>query len=139
MSSLESQAAGDQLVLFPLDDKAVRLCSKIDLKGGWLLAGPNGTRADLALNKYLQVEAARNAGFNIPQSALFRTASELFAFCAEASYPIILKQNECVPIVDGRVFSCRKWICANREELERAIAEWKERVPLLAQSFITGV
>jgi predicted ATP-grasp superfamily ATP-dependent carboligase len=139
MSLLESQAAGAQLVLFPLDDKAVWLCSKIELNSSWLLAGPQGTRADLALNKYLQVEAARNAGFNVPQSALIRTAHDLFAFCAEASYPIILKQNECVPIVEGRVFSCRKWICANRAELERAIAEWKERVPLLAQSFITGV
>jgi len=139
MSLLESQAAGAQLVLFPLDDKAVWLCSKIELNSSWLLAGPQGTRADLALNKYMQVEAARNAGFNVPQSALIRTAHDLFAFCAGASYPIILKQNECVPIVEGRVFSCRKWICANRAELERAIAEWKERVPLLAQSFITGV
>ena len=139
MSALESKVDGDHLVLFPLDDKAVWLCSKIELKGGWLLAGPRGTRADLALNKYSQVEAARNAGFNVPQSALIRTASDLFAFCAEAPFPIILKQNECVPIVEGRVFSCRKWICANGTELERAIAEWKERVPLLAQSFITGV
>ena len=139
MSSLETKATGARLVLFPLDDKAVWLCSKIKLNSSWLLAGPQGTRADLALNKYLQVEAAKNAGFNVPQSALIRTASDLLAFCAEADYPIILKQNECVPIVEGRVFSCRKWICANRAELERAIAEWKERVPLLAQSFITGV
>lgn len=139
MSSLETHANGAQLVLFPLDDKAVWLCSRVKLNGSWLLAGPQGTRADLALNKYLQVEAAKNAGFNVPQSALIRTASDLLAFCAEAAYPIILKQNECVPIVEGRVFSCRKWICANRAELERAIAEWKERVPLLAQSFITGV
>jgi len=87
----------------------------------------------------LQVEAARQAGFNVPKSALARTAKDLFAFSAEASFPIILKAAECVPIHEGRVYSCRKWICANREELERAIEEWKERVPLLLQTFITGV
>ena len=139
MKSLESQVADDRLILFPLDDKAVWLCSKLDLQSRWLLAGPHGPCADLALNKHLQVEAARNAGFNVPQTALVRTAADLFAFCAAASYPIILKQNNCVPIVEGRAYSCRKWICANRAELERAIAEWKEKVPLLAQTFITGV
>jgi len=111
----------------------------LQLESPWLLAGPDGTRADLALNKNLQVEAALQAGFNVPKTALARTAKDLFAFSAEASFPIILKAAECVPIYDWRVYSCRKWICANQEELERAIAEWKERVPLLAQTFITGV
>jgi len=139
LNSLGSQATGTPLILFPLDDKAVWLCSKLQMESPWVLAGPDGTRADLALNKDLQVEAARQAGFNVPKSALARTAKDLFAFSAEASFPIILKAAECVPIHEGRVYSCRKWICANREELERAIEEWKERVPLLLQTFITGV
>jgi hypothetical protein len=50
-----------------------------------------------------------------------------------------LKAADAVPAYQGRVYSCRKWICANQVELERAITEWGERVPLLAQSFITGV
>jgi len=139
LNSLGSQATGTPLILFPLDDKAVWLCSKLQLESPWLLAGPDGTRADLALNKSLQVEAGRQAGFNVPKTALAHTAKDLLAFSAEASFPIILKAAECVPIREGRVYSCRKWICANQVELERAIAEWKERVPLLAQTFITGV
>lgn len=139
LNSLGSQVARTPLILFPLDDKAVWICSKLQLESPWLLAGPEGTRADLALNKDLQVEAARQAGFNVPKSALAQTAKDVFAFSAEASFPIILKAAECVPIYGGHVYSCRKWICANQEELERAIAEWKERVPLLAQTFITGV
>ncbi len=139
LKSLGPQAVDTEPILFPLDDKAVWLCSKLELGGRWLLAGPEGARADLALNKNLQVAAARDAGFNVPKSALAFTAKDLLTFSAEASFPIILKAAECVPVYEGRVYSCRKWICANRKELERAVVEWKERVPLLAQSFITGV
>jgi predicted ATP-grasp superfamily ATP-dependent carboligase len=139
LNSLSAKADGSQLILFPLDDKAVLLCSRIQPGSGRLLAGPRGACADLALNKSLQVGAARDAGFNVPQSSIARTAKDLIDFSAAASYPIILKAADCVPEYQGRVYSCRKWICANRGELERAIKEWGERVPLLAQSFITGV
>ena len=139
LNSLSAQADGTQLILFPLDDKAVWLCSRIQLESRWLLAGPRGACAELALNKNLQVEAARNAGFNVPKTLLARTAKDLLDFSAVESYPIILKAADCVPTYQGRVHSCRKWICANQVELERAIGEWGERVPLLAQTFITGV
>jgi len=139
MNSISSQAESPQRILFPLDDKAVWLCSKMEPMSGWLLAGPTGICADLALDKNLQVAMAREAGFNVPRTALARTAKDLFDFSAAESYPIILKAADSVPTYQGRVYSCRKWICANRSELERAIGQWGERVPLLAQTFITGV
>ena len=138
LNSLNAQADGTQLIFFPLDDKAVWLGSKMQLESRWLLAGPRGACADLALNKNLQIEAARDAGFNVPKTVLARTARDLFDFSAAESYPIILKAAECVPSYQGRVYSCRKWICANQIELERAIGEWGERDPLLAQPFIAG-
>lgn len=136
---LSAQAGSDQLILFPLDDKAVWLCARIQLDGHWLLAGPRGGCAELALDKILQVEAAREAGFNVPKSLLARTAKDVFDFGAAESYPIILKAADAVPVYKGRLHSCGKWICANRIEVERAVAEWGERVPLLAQTFVTGV
>jgi predicted ATP-grasp superfamily ATP-dependent carboligase len=139
LNSLSVQADGTQLILFPLDDKAVWLCSRMQVENRWLLAGPQGACADLALNKSLQVQAARDAGFNVPKTLLARTTKDLFDFSAAESYPIILKPADCVPTYQGHVHSCRKWICANQVELERAIREWGERVPLLAQTFITGV
>jgi len=139
MGSLSAQADGTRLILFPLDDKALWLCSKVQLESRWILAGPRGACAELALDKNLQVEAARDAGFNVPKWLLVRTAKELFDFCAVESYPVILKAIDCVPTYQGRLYSCPKWICANRVELERAVGEWGERVPLLAQKFITGV
>src|SRR5262249_2257581 len=138
LNTLASGASSDRLVLFPLDDKAVWLCNKLSLGNLWLLAGAQGACGDLALNKDLQVQAAREAGFNVPKTALVRTAKELFAFGVNESFPIILKAAECVPVSEDRVYSCRKWICANRNELEQALEEWQERVPLLAQSFIIG-
>jgi hypothetical protein len=137
--SLSSEAEGSPLVIFPLDDKAVWLCRSIPFDNRWILAGPRDACADLALDKGLQVEAAREAGFNVPKSSLARTAKDLFDFSDAASFPIILKAADAVPIYQGRVYSCRKWICANRAEVERAVAEWGERVPLLAQTFVTGV
>ena len=141
MKSLSAEAGADglPLVLFPLDDKAVWLCNKLQLEDGWRLAGPRGTCADLALSKKLQVDAARAAGFNVPRSALVRTAKELNEFSAAELFPIILKAADAVPMFEGRFHSCGKWICANQAELERAIAAWGERVPLLAQTFVTGV
>ena len=91
MGSQSALADGMQPILFPLDDKALWLCSKVQLESGWLWPGPRGACADLALNKNLQVEAARDAGFNVPQSLLAHTAKDLPDFAAAESYPIILK------------------------------------------------
>jgi predicted ATP-grasp superfamily ATP-dependent carboligase len=125
-------------ILFPVDDKAVWLCSRVKSRNGWLLAGPSGANADLALNKCLQIQKAQDAGFNVPKTCLARTAEEIFAFCATESFPVILKAAEVVPTWQGRLYSCRKWICANTSELERAVAAWGERTPLLVQPFIVG-
>jgi hypothetical protein len=127
-----------QQILFPLDDKAVWLASRVKLENGWLLAGPRGTHAELALNKCLQIRAAREAGFDVPESLIARNTKDVLGFCANEGFPVILKPAECVPTVQGRVQNCRKWICASSGELERATAEWAERVPLLVQPFIEG-
>ncbi len=138
MDSLAAQSDGGEFVLFPLDDKALWLCDKVKLPLGWLSAGARGKCTDLALNKNLQVEAALNAGFNVPKSAFARTVSDLSKFADLQSFPIILKAAECAPIIQNRVVTSRTWICANRCELDRAVAQWGERVPLLAQQFIVG-
>jgi len=138
LGSLPATADGDQLIFFPLDDKAVWLASRVNMETGWLLAGPQGANAELALDKCLQTQAAREAGLNVPRTLLARSANDVRGFTASKSFPIILKAAECVPVRQGRLENCRKWVCANPGELERAIAEWAERVPLLVQPFIMG-
>ena len=129
---------GSTAVLLPLDDTALWLCNGIALERPWLLAGPQGANAELALNKGLQVELARECGFNVPESAIVRTAAEAVSFAVAQDLPIILKSSLCVPISAGRRLSCPTWICANEGELDRAVAQWGERVPLLAQRYIVG-
>jgi hypothetical protein len=136
--SLSTPADGSQWILLPLDDKAVYLCNQVKLGSSWLLAGPSGYAADLALNKDLQIQAARKAGFNVPNSILARTAKDIYDFVAAESFPVILRAAECVPVYQGRVRGCPNWICANPAELDRAVAQWAEGVPLLVQPFIAG-
>jgi predicted ATP-grasp superfamily ATP-dependent carboligase len=138
MISVNHSAAGVQRTLFPLDDKAVLLCSRVQIDDDWLLAGPRGAHAELALDKQLQTKVAGSAGFNVPKTALVRTANDIRNFIAAESYPIILKSANCVPTEAGRANTCPQWICANDGELERALREWGERLPLLAQPFIVG-
>jgi len=136
--SVKNNAAGAHRILFPMDDKAVLLCSRVQLDEDWVLAGPDGEHAEFALNKYLQIQVAGAAGFNVPKTGLARTASDIRSFIAEKSYPIILKSADCVPVEGGRANTYPQWICANDDELERALGGWGERVPLLVQPFIQG-
>jgi hypothetical protein len=126
-------------VIMPLDDKALYLCDKVELPPGWVLAGPKGANAELALDKFTQVQAAQKAGFNVPKTALACTADDISRFAKANSFPIILKAAQCVPIDSGRVCSGGNWICANQAELDRALGQWAEKFPLLVQSFIAGV
>src|SRR5262249_22321359 len=45
-------------VLLPIDDASIWLCSQIDASSSWILAGPRGGCAELALNKEKQIQAA---------------------------------------------------------------------------------
>ena len=107
MVSLSVGSDDSQWLLFPLDDKAVYLCSKIQVDGRWVLIGPHDGCADFALNKYLQTEAARNAGFKVPKTQLVRTADDILKWSDTDAFPMILRPVECVPCKSG-VPGCRQ-------------------------------
>ena len=139
LASLRGAGDDEGLILLPLDDKAVYLCNKLQLEDGWHLAGPMGESADLALNKTLQVEAARRAGFAVPNTLFVNSTEDILGSSADLSFPLILRPAECVPLHEGRLYKCRNWVCASYEELKSAVTQWAGRVPLLAQPFIEGV
>ena len=138
LASLGKGVNGTPSILFPLDDKAVWLSSQLALPSSWWLAGPQGSTAELALNKCVQVRLAEQAGFRVPQTAVARNAADVFACSGKAAFPLILKPAECVPVVDGHWVNCKKWVCADQGELQRAVDQWGEQVPLLVQPFIAG-
>jgi len=137
-SSLSAENGSTPRLLFPLDDKAVWLGSRMELRDGWVLAGPRGPSAELALRKCIQIQAALDAGFEVPATGMARSAKDIFEFCETTPFPVILKAADCVSISGNRMFDCPKWICANRGELDRAVAAWGERTPVLVQPFIVG-
>jgi formate-dependent phosphoribosylglycinamide formyltransferase (GAR transformylase) len=138
LQSIGALLKNQHAFLFPLDDKAVWLSSKLALEQPWVLAGPQDGAAELALNKDLQCQAASQAGFSVPEGCLCKSADEVLNFVKSASFPVIMKAAEAVPVQSGRVLGCPKWICANQQELDRAIKQWAERVPILIQKFVTG-
>jgi hypothetical protein len=125
--------------LFPLDDTAVWLCNAIKLDRPWLLAGPQDGVAEFALNKQIQFHAANEAGFDVPKFLLAHTADEIVRFSVNESFPLILKPASPVSIEDGRLVKCPTWICANSAELDEALEQWSERVPLLVQKLVAGI
>jgi len=138
MRLLSGAKGEEKLILLPLDDKAVFLCSRLQLDADWRLAGPMGDSAQVALNKTLQVEAARSAGFSVPETLLVNTADDILDGLANLSFPLILRPSECVPMQDGKLYKCPNWVCASHDELRAALSQWSARVPLLAQPFIEG-
>jgi hypothetical protein len=129
---------GDEpVVLFPLDDAAVWLCSRIPLQPGFVLAGPRSDAVTLALDKYIQTRAASSAGFFVLPTKLAITAREVLE---EGKHlPLMLRSAHPVALVEGRLRRGRNWICGSRGELEMAVREWREQMPLLVQPFVRGI
>ena len=147
--SLSDSSNGDQAVLFPLDDAAVWVCDRVAetardvvsgaLSGkdpGFALAGPSGKHLAIALDKAVQTETARCAGFNVLPTRVARTKGEVLD--GDNCFPLVLRPSQAVGWGEGRLRKGRHSICGNREELERAVRAWTETVPLLVQPYIVG-
>lgn len=123
-------------VILPLDDASVRLFSHLTLPQGWVLAGPQLEGAKLALDKKYQVETARTAGLKVPDTLVVTTSGEALRYSGQ--FPLIMKPADAVFLQDNRVQRGRNWICADREELEKAVAGWQGRGACLMQPFLCG-
>ena len=123
-------------VLLPLDDAAVWLCNQVKPTSNWTLAGPSGKCAELALNKRLQVETAKAAGFNVPATSIVSTVEELVSKVSD--YPVILRPADAVS-VDGIKFrKGRNSICSDEGELNLASSAWAGNGSLVVQPFLDG-
>ena len=123
-----------QSVLLPLDDASVWLCSRLRPASRWILAGPSGSCAELALDKRKQLELAAAAGFSVPPTA----ASPEKLLDRAVGYPLILRPAHAVMVCDGRLRKGRNWICSDDEELRRAQTALTTAEELLVQPFLEG-
>jgi hypothetical protein len=134
--NLQDEKPGAPLVLFPLDDSALWLASRASVPDGVLVAGPQGPSAAIALDKRLQAKVALAAGFQVLPFCAATTAAEVLK--ETRRLPLILKPADAVLLVNGRLRKGRGWICANEEELQKAVQLWAEKFPLLVQSYVPG-
>ncbi len=117
--------------LMPLDDSSVLLSGALE---GVTIAGPTGKQIEFALDKALQVEAARAAGLLVPTTAIVMSAEELEV----KEFPAFVKPARALYEVNGRLTRPTGSVVADEEELRRAAAEeWHP--PLLVQPLLEGV
>jgi predicted ATP-grasp superfamily ATP-dependent carboligase len=129
----------DPILLFPLDDTALWMCSELAPNESWILVGPSKFSADIALNKQKQTRLAREAGFKVPESGVASTVDQAMALSEQLGFPLVLKPVECTPVRNGRKIARKTRICANADEFEAVLREWNESIPVLLQKYIIGV
>ena len=116
----------------PLDDGAVWLARALE-EDGVTIAGATGSQAELALDKALQVEAAREAGLLIPPTTVVEDPEALEV----EEYPAVVKPARALYEVDGRLARPTGKVFADTGELEQVAAdEWYP--PLLVQPLLEG-
>ena len=121
----------DPAALMPLDDASVLLSGALE---DVTIAGPSGKRIEYALDKALQVEAARAAGLLVPPTAIVMSAEELEV----KEFPAFVKPARALYEVNGRLTRPTGSVVADEEELKRVAAEeWHP--PLLVQPLLDGV
>lgn len=129
----------DPMLVFPLDDTALWMCSELPPNENWILVGPGKSGADLALNKQRQTQLACGAGFKVPETGVATSIDQAVAVGKQIGFPLVLKPVECTTVRNGRKIARRTRICANATEFEAAVREWNESAPVLLQKYIIGV
>jgi predicted ATP-grasp superfamily ATP-dependent carboligase len=116
----------------PLDDGSVWLARALE-DDGLTIAGATGSRAELALDKALQVDAAREAGLLVPETTVVADPKALEV----DAYPVVVKPARALYEVDGRLARPTGTVVADLQELEQAKEdEWYP--PLLVQPLLVG-
>jgi predicted ATP-grasp superfamily ATP-dependent carboligase len=127
------------ILLFPLDDTALWMCSELTPNENWILVGPGKPRVDLALNKHQQTRLACEAGLSVPETGVATSVDQAIALREKIGFPLVLKPVECTLVRNGRKIARRTRICANANEFDAVLREWNESIPMLLQKYIVGV
>jgi hypothetical protein len=100
-----------------------------------LLASAPDSQAQFALDKGLQLDAARAAGFAVPPTL---TGDVAVREAESFSYPAIAKPALAIDVIDGKVSKGKSRYLRDAPEVHRFAQEHTER-PYLVQPLISGV
>jgi hypothetical protein len=129
--------AGAPDLLLPLDDVGLWLSDAAGIAPD-RIAGASRAQARAALDKTLQVEAARTAGLALPETVVVRGAGDLDR---EMALPVIAKPALAVRLRDGRLGKDEAVYLrdeAQKQTLRRALHHQAEPDPLLVQPLVAG-
>lgn len=133
LAALAERLGADAVM--PLDDVSVRLCQGVFASGGPVLVGPDGPRAEVALGKRLQLRAAEAAGFSVPDTCFLGPGGS----GEELRFPLVVRPAAAATEREGKLRSAAgARTCADRGELEAALAAGEEEGELLAQPQLRG-
>lgn len=122
--------------VLPLDDASVWVCEAASSDLSIPVAGSSATHARLALDKRVQLKAAAEAGFKVPQTQFIESTRDLRNI---DSFPLIVKPALAIAEVDGKLYKGPMRVCADYRELEAFVRNLKEDIPMLAQRVLSGI
>lgn len=123
-------------ILLPLDDASVWLCDRVSTNHDILVAGATGHNARLALNKQDQLEAAREAGFNIPETVYITEKQDILKI---NQLPTVIKPAAAISEIKGKLRKGPIIFCIEKDDLTRAAKECDYDGLMMAQPFFVGI
>lgn len=123
-------------ILLPLDDASVWVCDRVSTNHDILVAGATGHNTRLALNKRNQLEAASEAGFNIPETAYITKKQDLLKI---DQLPVVIKPADAVSERNGKLHKGPIIFCIEREDLARAANECNYDGTMMIQTVLSGI
>ena len=130
-------AAGAHDVTMPLDDPAVLVCDR-GIPPDALVAGARGARAEVALDKRMQLQAAADAGFAVPEWEELVAEEARPELAGDWARPIVLKPALAAEVRDGRLRRLSPRAVATSGELDELRRSWGPETPVLVQRWVSG-
>jgi predicted ATP-grasp superfamily ATP-dependent carboligase len=123
--------------LMPLDDAAVWLSQQASEGAPWVLVGPRGTQAEVAVNKQLQCNAATVAGFPVPDTQFLKSPAKPGR---DARFPLVVRPAVAAEVRAGRLVTAGPArTCADAGELNRTAEAFDPGCSLMVQPRLQGI
>jgi len=121
--------------ILPLDDTSVWLCDKLSNRITIPVAGATGETALLALDKRVQLDAARDAGFNISETQYINAGHEILNI---KQLPVVIKPAAAIAEINGKLLKGPFFFCIEAEDLKRAANNCNYDGPMIVQPVLKG-
>jgi hypothetical protein len=127
---------GEISTLVPLDDASIWLCDKVSTGVRVPVAGATGEAARLAIDKRYQLDAASEAGFNVPETQYVTERRELLKI---ERLPVVIKPAAAIAEIHGRLCKGPISFCIEREDVIREADDRSHNGPMIVQPVLPGI